>query len=47
MQHRNRWPDVYSDYCAAQSIEPDPAVLAFSEAYEQKRADLKMVSASA
>jgi hypothetical protein len=46
-QHRNWWPDVYTSYCAAQGIEPDPAVLAFNESYEQKRADLKMVSASA
>ena len=43
--HRNWWPDVYANYCAAQGIEPDPAVLAFNETYEQKRADLKMVSA--
>ena len=46
-QHRNWWPDVYTNYCTAQGIEPDPSVLAFSETYEQKRADLKMVSASA
>ena len=46
-QHRNWWPDVYTNYCSAQGIEPDPSVMAFSETYEQKRADLKMVSASA
>jgi hypothetical protein len=46
-QHRNWWPDLYTSYCAAQGVEPDPAVLAFNESYEQKRADLKMVSASA
>ena len=46
-EHRNWWPDVYGEYCAVQGIAPDPAVLAFSENYEQKRADLKMVSGSA
>ena len=46
-QHRNWWSDVYTDYCNAQSIQPDAAVLAFCETYEQKRADLKMVAASA
>ena len=45
-EHRNWWPDVYLGYCAAQGLEPDPRVLAFSETYEQKRADLKMVSSS-
>ena len=46
-QHRNWWPDVYTNYCTAQGIEPNPSVLAFNETYEQKRADLKVVSASA
>ncbi len=46
-EHRNWWPDVYGEYCAAQGIAPDPAVMAFNETYEQKRADLKMVSGSA
>ena len=45
--HRNWWPDVYTDYCAAQGIAPDPVVLAFDETYEAKRADLKILSASA
>ena len=45
--HRNWWPDVYGEYCAVKGIEPDPAVLAFDETYEQKRADLKILSASA
>jgi hypothetical protein len=45
--HRNWWPDVYLDYCRAQTLEPDPKVLAFAETYEAKRADLKAVSASA
>jgi hypothetical protein len=46
-QHRNWWPDVYRDWCRAQGIEPDAKVMAFSESYETKRADLKMLSASA
>ncbi len=44
--HHNWWPDVYLDYCRAQSIEPDPRVLAYHETYEQKRADLKALPAS-
>ena len=46
-EHRNWWPDVYLEYCAAQRHRARPAVLAFNETYEQKRADLKMVSSSA
>jgi hypothetical protein len=46
-EHRNWWPDVYLDWCRAQGITPDEKVLAFSETYEMKRADLKAVSASA
>ena len=46
-EHRNWWPDVYRDYCAAQGVEPDEKVLAYAETYETTRADLKAVSASA
>jgi hypothetical protein len=46
-EHRNWWPDVYRDFCRAQGIEPDPRVLAYAESYEAKRADLKILSASA
>ncbi|MDQ3620937.1 MAG: hypothetical protein M3463_00380 [Verrucomicrobiota bacterium] len=45
--HRNWWPDLYRAFCEARGIDPDPAVLAFSESYEQKRADLKVLSSSA
>ena len=45
-EHRNWWPTVYGEYCAVRGISPDPAVLAFAESYEQKRADLKVLSAS-
>jgi hypothetical protein len=45
-EHRNWWPMVYGEYCAIKKIAPDPAVLAFNESYEQKRADLKVLSAS-
>jgi hypothetical protein len=45
-QHRNWWPEVYGEYCAVKGIEPDPAILAFDESYEQKRADLKVLSSS-
>lgn len=46
-QHRNWWPDIYREWCRVQGLEPDPKVLAFNESYETKRADLKMLSASA
>ncbi len=46
-EHRNWWPDVYRDWCRTQGLTPDPQVLAFSESYETKRADLKVLSASA
>jgi hypothetical protein len=42
--HRNWWPDVYRDYCQAQGLEPDEKVMGFSESYEAKRADLKVIS---
>jgi hypothetical protein len=41
--HENWWPAVYTQACAAEGAHPDPAVLAFSETYEGKRADLKDV----
>ena len=46
-QHRNWWPDCYRAACRSAGIEPDPKVLAYSITYEQVRADLKNVSASA
>jgi hypothetical protein len=46
-QHRNWWPDVYREWCRVRGIEPDEKVLAFNESYEAKRADLKVLSASA
>ena len=46
-QHRNWWPEVYQEYCVSQGLQPDPGVLSFSETYEQKRADLKNLAASA
>jgi hypothetical protein len=46
-EHRNWWPDVYLDWCRAQSLTPDEKVLAYHETYEAKRADLKVLSGSA
>jgi hypothetical protein len=46
-QHRNWWPDVYRDACARWRVEPDPKVLAYNTTYEQVRADLKNIAASA
>ncbi len=42
--HANWWPDLYRQACDHWGIEPDPAVLAFDETYEGKRADLKVVA---
>jgi hypothetical protein len=41
--HDNWWPAVYEMACRAEGVPPDAAVLAFSETYEGKRADLKDV----
>jgi hypothetical protein len=41
--HANWWPAVYEQACAAAGVDPDPAVLAFDETYEGKRADLRGV----
>ncbi len=45
--HRNWWPDLYKDACKNWGVEPDPEVLAYNTSYEQVRADLKNLSASA
>ncbi|MDX1952297.1 MAG: hypothetical protein SFY81_08925 [Verrucomicrobiota bacterium] len=46
-QHRNWWPDVYSEACRQWQIEPDPKILAYNVTYQNVRADLKNLSASA
>jgi hypothetical protein len=46
-QHRNWWPEIYQQACRRWGMEPDAAALAFAETYEQVRADLKEISASA
>jgi hypothetical protein len=46
-QHRNWWPEVYRSACKHWGIQPDPKVLEFHTTYEQVRADLKTISASA
>ncbi len=46
-QHRNWWPDAYRAACKAWGIEPDPKVLAYDTSYQNVRADLKNLSASA
>jgi len=46
-QHRNWWPECYQDACKTWGIEPDLRVLAYNTTYEQVRADLKDLSASA
>lgn len=46
-QHRNWWPEVYQDACQRWGTEPDPRVLAYNTTYQEVRADLKNISASA
>jgi hypothetical protein len=46
-QHENWWPAAYREWCRVHGQTPDPAVLAYSTSYEQVRADLKEISASA
>lgn len=46
-QHRNWWPDLYRQACERWKTTPDPAALAFDTTYENTRADLKDISASA
>jgi hypothetical protein len=46
-QHRNWWPEVYTEACARWGQKPDPQVLNYSTTYQTVRADLKNLSASA
>ena len=46
-QHRNWWPDVYSAACKSWGVPPEAKVAAFSESYEKKRADLRVLESSA
>ncbi len=46
-EHRNWWPDCYRDACKNWGVDPDPTVLRYNTSYEQVRADLKNISASA
>ncbi|HEX4140292.1 MAG TPA: hypothetical protein VHY09_08090 [Candidatus Methylacidiphilales bacterium] len=44
--HRNWWPDLYRAYCRGKGISPDPAIEAYGETYDGKRADLRQVAVS-
>ena len=43
--HRNWWPDIYTQACANAGLKPDPKVLAFNINYEGQRPDLRDISA--
>lgn len=45
-EHRNWWSELYRAACEKWGVTPDPQALAFSETYEETRADLKQISAS-
>ena len=42
-QHRNWWPEIYSQACIGWDKDPDPRALVFCETYEDKRADLEKI----
>lgn len=44
-EHRNWWPELYRQACKNWNCEPDPNALAFSETYEDRRADLESIDA--
>jgi hypothetical protein len=46
-RHENWWPRIYLQACKNWNETPDPQVLAYSETYENQRADLKTVAGSA
>lgn len=46
-QHKNWWPELYTEYCKNVGKKPDPETLAYSVSYEGTRADLKDLSYSA
>lgn len=46
-QHRNWWPEVYTEACQRWGVTPDPRILAYDTTYENQRADLKVITPSA
>jgi len=46
-EHRNWWPEMYAAACQKWDATPDPAAMQFQTTYEDTRADLKNISASA
>ncbi len=46
-EHRNWWPEIYEAACQKWNVKPDPSALKFDTTYEDTRADLKNISASA
>lgn len=43
-EHRNWWPELYAKACQNWAALPDPVALAYSENYEDSRADLKKLT---
>jgi len=46
-KHENWWPAVYLQACQHWGVEPNAQALAFSQTYEEARADLRTVTGSA
>lgn len=45
--HRNWWPGTYRQYCERNGVTPNPDVLEYSTTYQETRADLRTLTASA
>jgi hypothetical protein len=43
-QHRNWWPDLYSEACRLWKVAPDPVALSYDTSYAESRADLKKIN---
>jgi hypothetical protein len=46
-EHRNWWPDTYRQFCERSGASIDATALAYDTTYQETRADLRTISASA
>ncbi|MDX2226017.1 MAG: hypothetical protein SFY92_02790 [Verrucomicrobiae bacterium] len=45
-EHRNWWPEIYTEACRIWGLQPDPEILAYDTTYEKVRPDLKNIAVS-
>jgi hypothetical protein len=43
-QHRNWWPEIYTEACKHWHVQPDESILAYNTTYQNLRPDMKQVS---